>query len=359
MNTAVSTLPVADVKQLIDARLTDYCKVRTHTAGQVSERYLVLWESISRLLQAGGKRFRPYMVIAAFDAYAPDQDIEAIIPAALAQELLHSAMLIHDDIIDRDTIRYSVKNVTGQYDDHYAPFLHDPAERLHMTQSSALLAGDVLLSDAYRLLSKVDRPAELTSKAITIFSNSVFDVIGGELLDTESGFLPAGSTNAQTIAHYKTASYSFTGPLTMGATLAGAGDDQINLLSQFSDKLGVAYQLRDDLLGVFGDETTTGKSTSTDIKEGKRTYLIEQFIDCATERQKEAFFEIFHNSQASDQAVQTARTILQESGAKARVEERIQTLAGEATHLVGELLISDDSKATFYGLVEHCLSRKS
>lgn len=359
MTTAVSAPSLEAVKELIDARLNDYCKVRTLSTTQLGERYAMLWESISSLLQIGGKRFRPYMLISAFDAYAPNDEIEAIIPAALAQEMVHVAMLIHDDIIDRDTIRYGIKNVQGRYEDHYAPFIADKTERTHMSQSAAILAGDVLISDSYRLLSKVDRPPEVITKAMTIFSNGIFEVVGGELLDTESAFLPDGIISAEVVARYKTASYSFISPLTMGALLAGASEEQTNYLHQYAEYLGVAYQLRDDLLGVFGDEAKTGKSTSTDIIEGKRTYLIEQFRQCGTEAQQKQFFSIFHNSDASENEIAQARTILLESGAKVRVDEEIDSLRNKAEQLIDLLEISEQSKTVFHKLLETCLTRNA
>ena len=359
MDTAVSAFSLTDVKTLIDARLLDYCKVRTVSAQQIGERYVLLWTAINSLFEAGGKRLRPYMLLTAFDAYAPDDDIEAIMPAALAQEMIHAAMLVHDDIIDRDIIRYGVKNISGQYEDVYKPHIKKASERAHMTQSSALLAGDVLISDAYRLISRVNRSQETVTQAISILSNGVFDVVGGELLDTESSFIPDLGISAETIARFKTASYSFVSPLTMGATLANAPAEQIALLRHFAELVGTAYQLKDDLLGVFGDEKETGKSTSTDIRESKKTVLIEQFKQCATQSQQDTFFAIFNSDNATDQEISQARTILLESGAKVRVDERITELHGRAAAIIEQLTINDSAKQSFHDLLALCLTRNS
>lgn len=359
MSTTVLAPSLTEVKTLIDARLSDYCKVRTLSAAQVGERYQLLWNSISTLLEKGGKRLRPFMLITAFDTHAPDGDIEAILPAALAQEMIHVAMLIHDDIIDRDDTRYGIKNIIGQYEDLYVPYIQDPQERTHMTHATALLAGDVLLSDSYRLLSRVNCAPEVITQAMAILSNGVFEVVGGELLDTESSFIASSDIHAENIARYKTASYSFISPLTMGATLAGAAPEEIRLLHQFAEVLGVGYQLRDDLLGTFGEESQTGKSTSTDITEGKRTFLIEQFELCATATQKKQFAEIFHNPDASDEAISAAKNILRESGAKARVEERITDLQQTAEKIIALLSISDEAKKPFQQLMAICLDRES
>jgi geranylgeranyl diphosphate synthase, type II len=359
MQPTVSAPTITQVKELIDYRLNEYCAVRIRSAATIGEQYETLWKTVQTLIQAGGKRFRPYMLITAFSAYSDeDADVEAILPAALAQELIHQAVLIHDDIIDRDTMRYGIQNVAGQYDAIYKPDIKSASERSHMTMSSALLAGDALLSDAYHFLSRVKASPEQLSQATSILSQGVFEVIGGELLDTESSFLAPGTISAETVGRFKTASYSFISPITMGAVLAGAPQTEIQMLRQLSEYLGIGYQLRDDLLGVFGDSTQTGKSTSSDIIEGKRTYLIEQFELLADEQQKQAFASIFHNNQASESDVETARQLLIQSGALKKAEEAIELLETKAHAVVNLLSIADESKAVLADLIQHCLSRE-
>lgn len=126
------------------------------------------------------------------------------------------------------------------------------------------------------------------------------------------------STKAIIDAQYKTASYSFTSPLTIGAVLAGAPESELELLRELSQKLGVGYQMRDDILGVFGDEAKTGKSASTDITEGKRTFLIEQFEMLATPAQSQRFLQIFHRPDATEQELEEARDCLSRQARKAR-----------------------------------------
>lgn len=358
MHPSVLAPQLTEVKQLIDTRLAEYCTVRIAGAAHMHPQYAQLWRSIETLITAGGKRFRPYMLVISYSAYADaDADIEPILPAALAQELIHQAMLVHDDIIDRDTMRYGIQNVAGQYNSIYAADIETAEERAHMSLSSALLAGDVLLSDAYHFLSKADVSVDRLSQATSILSNGVFEVVGGELLDTENSFLQQTHIPAETIARYKTASYSFISPVTMGALLAGAPEQDIALLKQFSEYVGVGYQLRDDLLGVYGDEDKTGKSASSDITEGKRTYLIEQFDMLASDDQKQAFYDIFHHSNADEQALLTARELLEASGAKARVEETIELLATNAEEVLAQCSAPEAAKTIFRELVTQCLHR--
>jgi geranylgeranyl diphosphate synthase type II len=359
MQTVSTIIQTETAKRLIDTYIERFCQSRSLEAMEVGASYFQLWQSIEKLVLAGGKRLRPFMILATYQAYKPDADLEDIIPAAAAHELIHLAMLIHDDIIDRDSVRYGVENVSGQYLKHYGQFFQDNLELSHMSLSAALLAGDVLIADAHHMLQKTNAPIERVSRAQTIFNGEIFEVVGGELLDMEMSFLPPGVVTADTIAIYKTASYSFVGPLTTGAVLAGAPEEDIATLKQLSIFLGVGYQLRDDVLGTFGDAEVTGKSTTTDIKEGKRTYLIETFEQQATSDQQAQFNEIFHKADASDEQLAVAKQLLIDSGAKSTVEQLIDKKRTLAIEKVDTLSLPEESKQLFYALIKRCLDRES
>jgi len=359
MQVTSQILSQTEVKKLTDQLIHDYCVSRGNEARKIDERYALLWDAVQTLLLAGGKRFRPYMLLLAYDAYSQTGDTESIYPAVVAQEIVHAAMLMHDDIIDRDTIRYGVNNIAGQYDASYASYISDHSERGHFALSTALLAGDMLLSDSHTLIHTIKKPAELKEKADEILSRGIFEVIGGELLDTEATILPTGSISPRQIARYKTASYSFISPLTMGATLANAAEGEIKLLTELGESLGIAYQLRDDILGVFGDSEQTGKSTSSDITEGKRTVLIEQFDDVASEEQSTRFYSLFHRDNLQEFELLEAKELLVESGALNRVEQEISHLQRKALESIKNLSLTEDARQSFSDLVTSTLSRNA
>lgn len=359
MQTVAHLITTASAKQLTDEYMKSFLEQRIAEAMEIGPSYVRLWQSIENLLLSGGKRFRPYMLMATYQAYHPDGTLSDIVPAAVAHELIHSAILIHDDIVDRDTIRYGVNNVSGQYNQHYRELISAQGEREHLSLSAALLAGDALIADSHKLLRKTNRPAELVGEAEEILNTAIFEVIGGELLDIEIAFLPKGTILSETIAHYKTASYSFVAPLTTGAILAQAPEQDIDTLKEIALILGIGYQLRDDMLGMFGDEAATGKSNTTDIKEGKRTYLIEAFEQSANERQLERFYEIFHRHDASSEEIQTAKALLIEAGAKAAVESLIEEKRLQAFEKIESLSLSQESKKLYQTLVERCLNREA
>lgn len=354
------SLPTLDTtKELIDAYLDAYSNRQMQDAERIGPSYVYLRKTINALIQVGGKRLRPHMVLSAFQAYAPEEALESVVPAAVSQELIHLAMLIHDDIIDRDLIRYGIPNVAGQYEEHYTKYIPKVSERQHMALGAALLAGDALITDAHQIIRTTDRPHDLVLRSQDILSRSIFDVIGGELLDMEVGVLPKGSIDPIAVAEHKTSSYSFVGPLTTGAVLAGAPETDIALLAQFGTHLGIGYQLKDDILGVFGDEDKTGKSTTTDITEGKRTFMVQQFEQLATEVQRSEFFAIFHREDITDADIARVRALLRESGAAKATEERMDYHRDQCDQLVRQLAIPDTYREAFFSLMAVCLVRES
>jgi geranylgeranyl diphosphate synthase type II len=308
-------------------------------------------------MQAGGKRLRPYITLLSYGMNGHERNIDDILPAAAAQEMLHMAMLIHDDIIDRDQIRYGVKNVAGQYDEHYGQYVENSTERLHFSNSAAIIAGDLLISEAYALIQKCKIDAAHIAKAQSTLSQAIFNVVGGELLDTESAFMPFDQIDALTIAHYKTASYSFVSPLTMGAQLADMPADVIQKLEKFGIALGIAYQLQDDILGFFGDEIVTGKSVSSDITEGKHTHLVEQFYRLANPDQISEFATIFNNRAATNDQLEQARKLLQISGAVEAILNTIGQYANQARLELDDITMNDDARSAFLELIERCTAR--
>lgn len=309
-------------------------------AKTISPYYEALWLEMKRLIESGGKRLRPKMALLAYGAFG-GKDINSILPVAAAQELLHVSMLIHDDIIDRDYIRYGVDNIAGGYDKIYEQFVSDKTDRLHYAHSAALLAGDLLISGSYELILDSGISLEKIVEVQRLFVKGLFEVAGGELLDTESSFREMGAISAETVSQYKTASYTFVAPLVIGATLAGASAESIQYLRTFAENIGIAYQLRDDIIGVFGDELLTGKSSIGDIREGKRTYMIEQFVALATEEQRVTFDHYFGDQSISSEEAEIIKNLLTTSGARQKTEAAIDGYEASAREALGSLEIPD------------------
>ena len=306
-------------------------------ASLIHDDYASLWRSIESMVQTGGKYMRPYLLALSYKAADADAELDDIMPALGAIELLNLSLLIHDDIIDRDDVRYGIRNISGQRSDEYLTLIDDERDREHFAHSAALLAGDLTLSLAHQLLAECDVAPQILRNSTDIFYEGIFRVAGGELLDTESAFRGANRADTSLIAHEKTASYSVCLPLKLGAALASAPVGYLGQLDSIGSLLGEAYQLQDDILGTFGEETLTGKTVDGDLREGKRTYLIEYFYEHADDFEKAELECSFQVHDASNEDFERARRVLRSSGALAAVEERIDELTRIAISEIEQL----------------------
>ena len=318
-------------KQAVDAYIVDRIHDRVAQATVVYPRYERLWREIVRIYQAGGKRMRPYLTVVGYGALDA-----AIIPVAAVQELLHVAVLVHDDIIDRDVVRHSQPTVNGAYEADYAPLL-PPQQTTHYANSVALLAGDALLSEAYHLVQSAPFSSSVIRQLSERLSQSVFEVIGGELIDVEAGFIMTEQFDPMTIYRYKTASYSLVGPLVSGALCAEVDETTRGILQEFGTQCGIAFQLQDDLIGMFGDEATTGKSADTDVREGKRTVLIAEHQTMMNDEQAARFAQWFGMRDAPGQVLRQLKVDIEASGARQKTEATAQQYFAQARATLAKL----------------------
>lgn len=326
-------------------------------ANTIDPHYERLWQAIGSVVGQGGKRLRPYVTLLMARAFSGSDDIDRWVPVAAAHELLHIGLLVHDDIIDRDFTRHGVANIAGQYKQYYASLLAREGDVTHFANSAALLAGDLLIAEAYQALNDSDISLSTRQQVGAEFHRGLLRVAGGELLDTEASFYPAGTINIDTIIREKTSSYSFVSPLKTGALLGGASSEDLQVLEQLGNELGMAYQLRDDLLGVFGDGAVTGKSTDGDIREGKQTHLVQEFHRRATPAQQRVFRAVFGHAEASDRAIESVRELLTITGAKQAIEARCETLQAHCVDLASSLAISAEHREQLVDYISLCVER--
>lgn len=333
-----------------------YFQANLADSAKVGSSYETLYRATRDLFNSGGKKLRSQMLISAYEAFG-GKNTNSILPVAAAQELLHLCLLIHDDIIDRDYTRYGVKNIAGFYKAEYNNFAKSEEDLVHYAHGASILAGDLMLSGSYQLIFKSNLDDSAKTIALNYLSRGVQDVAGGELLDMELSFMPYQKGDALKVAQYKTASYSFVSPLLCGAELAGISSSKKDALKTFAGSLGVAFQLVDDIIGVFGDEKVTGKSNTSDIIEGKQTYLIEQAIPQLSEHQKTTFYSGFGNTSASDVQIDRVRELLISSGAKEKTLDLVQEYKAKASSALNELELDSSDRQTFDKLVELVVGR--
>lgn len=354
LTTSTPPSDIASVQARMNAYLLRYCQAEVQRAREIHANYARLWEAITDHIVAGGKRLRPYLVVAAYEALG-GADADAILPVAAAWEMIHLAMLMHDDIIDRDYVRHGKPNVAGSYLEHYAP-IDNEANRTHFANSSALLAGDLLIAAAYRLLLQSNFLPSQKQQACEQLHQAIFKVSGGELLDIEASVIGA-AIDPLLIAETKTASYSLVGPLLTGAQLAGINSGQEARLRDLGMVLGVGYQFVDDVLGVFGDESVTGKSALSDLEEGKRSFVVVEALKLMTAEQRTQA-EGWLKKPSHQHALQL-REMLDTTDIRTVLTAKITGFQDAAKALVAELGLAPAHRAVFERLIGILLDRQA
>jgi geranylgeranyl diphosphate synthase type II len=317
----------------VDAVLARFFSLAKNRASAFGQQYVCLWETLEKNT-IGGKRFRPRMVMAAYQALG-GTDLDAAANVGAAFELLHTALIVHDDVIDHDFVRRGVPNISGTYRD--LALANGRSERIaeHSGISAAVIAGDLALFNSYRLIDRSGVSGEIRSRLVEVMDEALFASAAGELIDVDFSIVAEVPRvdDILTMERLKTAVYSFEGPLQAGAILAEASEEVVVTLGDFGREIGIAYQIVDDLLGVFGAEAETGKTTIGDLREGKRTVLIAY----ATSTREWAEVEhLFGCEDLTDEDAARLREVLVGCGARAFTEGLARYYANRALARLAE-----------------------
>jgi geranylgeranyl diphosphate synthase type I len=287
-----------------------------------------------RLVLAGGKRLRPAFCHWAFVGAGGDPDDCRVVDAGAALELLHTFALIHDDVMDGAVTRRGVDTVHVAFEARHA-VAEWRGEGRRFGEGVAILVGDLAFVYADLLLADAPRTA------IDVFTELRLEVNIGQYLDLLGTVRPAGGKEAaRRIAQYKSGKYTVERPLHLGAALAGRLDELAGPLSAYGMPLGEAFQLRDDLLGAFGDQSRIGKPVGGDLREGKPTALVALARERA-EGEAARLLERLGAPDLSDQEVADLQSVLVDTRALAAVEEQIDALVDEALEALELADLSD------------------
>lgn len=314
----------SETRDAVEEYIKTLISRRCEEALAVHPRYQELWDKIYDISTRGGKRMRPYLTMVAYGEFS-----DVVVPIAAAQELIHMAMLVHDDIIDQDTIRHGRHNIGGHYTEEYGQYLEN-RQASHYASSTALIAGDALIAEAHLAITHSSFDGATTKQLAERLHRSIFEVVGGELLDFETSFMEFNAFDPTVISRYKTAGYSFIGPLLSGAICRKVDDGVKKSLEEYGLNAGIAFQLQDDLLGVFGDETKTGKSTTSDLRESRYTVLIAEHKRTMSEEMSSRFTRIFGSPDATEESINQLKDDIEASGARQRTEDMVRAYIDKA-----------------------------
>ena len=340
----------------LDARLSQILAHARGRAAPAVAEFARLWDALERMA-AGGKRIRPRLLLDAHAALG-GSDERAATDAACALELLHLALVIHDDVIDRDVTRRGEPNITGAFAVDAEMQGVSASDARAWGEASSILAGDLMLTTAHSLIARLDVDADRRSAILDAFEDAVHLSAAGEHRDVWLSLHveDARPQDVLGMIEQKTAVYSFRAPLVIAAVLAGSAASVVDELTAIAHRLGVIYQLRDDVLGVFGDEARTGKSALSDLREGKETLLV------AYARSNAAWAEVaprFGDARLDETDGEQVRRVIRDSAALALVEAVIAEQCAEAERMIAVSDLPPALAAQLTALVSQCSTRES
>lgn len=297
-----------------------------------------LYDPIEYVLAAGGKRIRPSFVLMAYNLF--HDDVDRILPVATALETYHNYTLLHDDLMDKADMRRGRPTVHKKWDDN-----------------TAILSGDTMLVLAYEHLAKCD--TKYLKSALDLFTETALEVSEGQQFDME--FETRNDVAEEEyieMIRLKT-SVLLACALKMGAVVAGASDADANALYAFGEKVGLAFQLQDDMLDVYGDPKVFGKAIGGDITSNKKTFMLINAFNRA-DAETRAELERWTTATEFDPAEKIAAVteIYNRLGIDKLAEQRIKEYFEQSRQHLDELSVSDDRKAVLREYTERMMNRK-
>jgi geranylgeranyl diphosphate synthase type I len=345
-----------DFRAEVGSALEAFVDERAVELSLLGEDALLLLDAARRAL-SGGKRLRASFCWWGYRAVRADvEDEPALLRAAGALEVLHASALVHDDYMDASDTRRG------------HPATHKAFEARHRAEgwrgpgrqyggAAAILLGDLLLAWSDQMLRGCGLPADVVSGALDVLDTTRSEVITGQFLDVSAQARGRGDVaSAMRVLRYKSAKYSVERPLHVGAALAGGDVEHLEALTGFGLPLGEAFQLRDDLLGVYGDPELTGKPAGDDLTEGKRTVLVALALEGAGAADA-ARLDAALGQPLTAAEVDDLRAVIDASGAAAEVEQRIDALTRQALDALASAPVSDVARTALRQLADAATRR--
>ncbi len=344
-------------KEKIDRQLRKFFEAQLRKSRAVSPYTHEIMEHMAEFSLRGGKRIRPMLLMTGYRLFGTS-DEKQIVKAAIAVELMESFLLIHDDVIDRDELRRGYLTFHKIYENKSKKKFKkcDPA---HFGNSMAILAGDILSILGKEAILSSGFPVKNKLAAIEKFNEIIISTCFGQVLDIVSEYDPSFKASDLSKVHkLKTAVYTIEGPLMIGAILAGAQKERMKVISRYAIPLGKAFQLKDDILGMYGTQQKIGKPVGSDIREGKRTLLILKALEKADEKQKKVILGALGNPNLTENQIDDVKRIVIETGSLKHSEDLAFALASKAKSVVLKEKLPREPKEFLIGLADYVIRRE-
>lgn len=334
------------VAERVDRRLQDLLDGEIVRWGRLDVDITEPLASLGRLVMGGGKRLRPAFCHWGYVGAGGDPDDPAVVDAGAAFELLHAFALVHDDVMDGSATRRGERAAHLAFADR-----HDlggwRGEPRRFGEGVAILIGDLahVYADRFTLGMPAEVGAIWAELRIELNVGQYLDVLGTARGDTDLA-------SARRIARYKSGKYTIERPLHVGAALAHRFTQLSGHLSAYGDPLGEAFQLRDDLLGAFGDEARTGKPVGDDLREGKPTPLLA-VASAAASRSQRAVLALVGSAEIDGRDIGAIQQVLFDTGAVGEIESRIDSLAATAIAAIESAPIVPEARSALVELAHY------
>jgi geranylgeranyl diphosphate synthase type I len=353
---AIPPLERAGLRPRVDKALAAFLAHQRARMAAIDPALDPVADALEEFVLRGGKRLRPAFAYWGYRG-AGGIDADTVVAAVSALELVQASALIHDDLMDRSDTRRGEPAVHRRFTArHVAQGWHGDAAGFG--DSAAVLLGDLCLVWSDELLHSCGVDPAALARARPVFDEMRTEVTVGQYLDVLTQ--AAGDTSlerASKVAMYKSAKYTVERPLLLGAALAGAPAEVTAAYSGYGLPLGEAFQLRDDILGVFGDPEQTGKPAGDDLREGKRTYLVAAAFEAAAGGDRVELGDRLGDPGLDDAGVARLRTIIRGTGALVRTEERITALTAAAVAALTAAPLDAEAKLVLLDLADAATRR--
>ena len=307
---------------------------------------------LEKFTLSAGKRVRPAMVYYGFllgGGRVDSTNKKSILHASMSIELIHSFLLIHDDIIDRDEKRHGVDTVHEYYKKVAQRYFPAAVDKDHFGNSMAIIAGDLAASMANEILFDSDFSPEIILKALKQLQKVVYTTIPGEMLDVVMEAKGKATEEEILKMHEgKTAFYTFEGPLHLGAILAGNDSGELlKNISEYSAAVGKAFQIRDDILGVFGEEEKLGKPVGSDVREKKQTLLVVEALKKGNAEQKKVINNLLGKKDLTEEELEEFRRVIRETGSLKYSEELAKSFSEKSFEILEKMDTANEEGKNF------------
>ena len=346
------------VRSAVEEELGIFLNREAAYLNSISTELTPVSDSLTSFLLDSGKRLRPMFAYAGFFASGGSLE-KPVIRAMASLELLQACALIHDDLMDGSDTRRGKPSIHRHFESRH---VQDDLDGFapHYGLSAAVLLGDLALVWSDQMLNSAGLTTEQVTRLLPYYNEMRVELMAGQFLDIHEQTQKTTSVDrSMKIARYKSGKYTVERPLHLGAAMATAPSEIFTALSDYGLPLGEAFQLRDDLLGVFGDPSVTGKPAGDDLREGKRTVLIAMTNDRQSESQREIARKHFGKPDLDAEGVALLREIIESTGARAELEATIERLTEQALTAAQSGVFTEDGSAMLVELANIATKRSS